>query len=95
LTERPVEPYHRPIQRKEGGNGMADKAYYCISEISRLLNKKRDTIKRRIEILRITTHTFPPKSGIYVSKQDVENIQKVLEHPWLVDELRAPDFSRV
>jgi hypothetical protein len=64
------------------------KEFYSIDEIEKLVSRNRGTVYNRIKLLGIQTHKFEMDRHTYVAAEDVERIKKVIEKPWMAQELK-------
>lgn len=64
------------------------KEFYSIDEIEKLVSRNRGTVYNRIKLLGIQTHKFEMDRHTYIAADDVERIKKVIEKPWMAQELK-------
>lgn len=65
----------------------AQKKYYTIEEVEKILGKSRATIYNRMKLIKVETHKFPYDRKTYIAAADIERIRTVFEQPWIVEEL--------
>lgn len=70
------------------GQENAQKEFYSIDEVEKIVGKNRGTVYNRIKLLNIKKHKFPQDSRTYIAAADVERIKIVVEKPWMAEELK-------
>jgi hypothetical protein len=65
---------------------MAEKDFYTLEEVGELLNRSRATVFNRMNIIGMKPHKFKGDRKSYLSKEEVRQLRKVFDNPWLAPE---------